>query len=218
MYIVSLLTISDHSTFCMFVVQARKARIRALKRAQRRKKCQQIGFIILKILVPMIPFLALTAQDISMFIINAEEECTLGTDGGNSQYVSFSLSTWMFWASVIHFSTLLVLSGLLAVLGICDHPRCAPDCLFRVILVIVSSVGTFLSAWTVIGFLLHEEIRNHGVNDQKCNAKLLAWLIIYMVQSVLACPFLVWLRLWVFMRGLYMTSNKTHRDQWEQFH
>ena len=212
MYIVSLLAISDHSTFCMFVVQARKARMRA----RRREKCLQIVFYIFIILqitvaivVPMIPFLAL---DIAMFIINSEDECTLGTDGGNSQYVNFSLSTWMFWASVIHFSTLLVLSGLLAVLGICDHPRCAPDCLFRGIFVIVSSVGTFLFGWTVIGFLLQEEIRNHGVNDQKCNAVLLAWLIIYMVQNPLACLFLVWLRLWLFVRVMYMTSKKTHRD------
>ena len=125
--------------------------------------------------------LVLTAQDIAMFIINTEEECTLGTEGGNSQYVNFDLTTWMFWASVVHFSmiALVVISVWWTAFEICD-------CSVQIALVAFSA-GIFLFAWTVIGFLLQKEIWNHGVNDQKCNKVLLAWLIIYLVKVALIC-------------------------------
>merc|ERR1711870_162805 len=47
-------------------------------------------------------------------------------------------------------------------------------------------VMIFLFAWTVIGFLLHQEGRMHGVNDEQCGDVLLPWLI---MQLVLDCVF-----------------------------
>merc|ERR1712241_980361 len=39
----------------------------------------------------------------------------------------------------------------------------------------------FLFIWTVIGFLLQEEVRYYGVNNEQCGDVLLGWLIIQLV-------------------------------------
>ena len=132
----------------------------------------------------LILLLALTALDIAMFTINMQRECTLGTEDGMSQYVNFSLSTWMYWTSITHFSvvsfmTFILISAALQVLILFRYGIrvCCAGTTFCVFVM----AHVFLLAWTVIGFLLQEEIRNHGVNNEQCNQVLLAWCSIHIV-------------------------------------
>ena len=53
--------------------------------------------------------LVLSAKDIAMLAINFQNECSLLTDDGGSNYVHFGLSTWMLVASVGHMSWLALL-------------------------------------------------------------------------------------------------------------
>ena len=150
-------------------------------------KCATITFVVTLILL-----LALTALDIAMFTINKQNQCTLGTEDGMRQYVNFGLSAWMYWASITHFSVLsfILISAALGALFLYffethlegdpygGMARCITCCWGGITFCIFVMVDVFLLVWTVIGFLLQEEIRNHGVNNVQCNQVLLAWCIV----------------------------------------
>ena len=134
--------------------------------------------------------LALTAQDIAMFIINVEKECSLETEGGESQYVSFDLGTWMDWASATHFCMFCLIIVSMGIAAFCVDILDAEDSRWDITLklcggasyCVVSMAWLFLLAWTVIGFLFYSEIRNHGVNNQQCTQVLLGWLIMHVLS------------------------------------
>ena len=149
----------------------------------------------------------LTAHDIAMFIINMKNDCTLGTEDGKSQYVNFSLSTWMNCASIVQFAAfgfllcmvlvVLCVDNLIWTIDDCEDTRTCccdttdiPKSIGCLIIPIGGLVSCFLLAWVVIGCLLWSEIKNHGVNNQQCDDMLLAWLIINIVPpAFLVCSY-----------------------------
>ena len=139
-------------------------------------------------MLAMMSLLALTAPDIAMFIINMQNECTLGREDGKSQYVSFDLSTWMYCASAIHFTmmTLIACMPVAALVDVTIGDRCDTNCQCAIAIIAPTPyIYIFLFAWTVVGFLLQEEVRNHGVNHQQCGDILLGWLIVQMCTYIL---------------------------------
>ena len=84
--------------------------------------------LICVLILALMMLAVLTAQDIAMVIIDLQNECTLGTEDGKSQYVNFSLSTWMYWASITHFS---VVSFILISAALADITGTTPMYLFE---------------------------------------------------------------------------------------
>ena len=192
-----------------------RAEIEAQRKADQREKRQNdrkmIIFGTIRIIKGICYFIlalavlsALTAHDIAMFFINMKNDCTLGTEDGKSQYVNFTLSTWMYCASIVQFSIFCVsLFGTIVNVYVnqliwegkvdgktriccCSISDIVGD-LMGVSIFIISCLGSFfLLAWAVIGCLLRREIQKHGVNNQQCDDVLLAWLIINLVPVAFA--------------------------------
>ena len=188
-----------------------EAQRKADKREKRENNCKMVIFGTIKIIKWICYFIlalavlsAFTAHDIAMFIINMQNDCTLETEDGHSQYVNFTLSTWMYCASVVQFSVFGVfLFGTIVNVyvntliweGTVDGKTSICCCsisdivgdFMGVILFIISCLASFfLLAWAVIGCLLRREIQKHGVNNQQCDDVLLAWLIINFVPVAFA--------------------------------
>ena len=149
-------------------------------------------YICLFILV-MLPLVALTAPDIAMFAINVQNNCTVGTEGGES------LSKWMYGMSITHFlmvSTMLCMGGLvLSALFVADMVDADVVDEAKWCSIVMSGccclVYLVLFGCTVKGFMLQEEIRFYGVNNEQCNEVLLAWCIISLFSYCGALCFVV---------------------------
>ncbi len=126
----------------------------------------------------LIFLLAFGAPDIAMLIINVQHECSLETEGGESKYVSFGLSTWMFIASALHFP---VCSLILSMRPLIDKSsRCSEGMAYRCqeLMHFIFSVGMcVLAAWFVIGWILLGEGWYKGVSNEQCAIVQLVWLI-----------------------------------------
>ena len=130
------------------------------------------------ILATVICILLLVAKDIAMLIINSKNECSLDTEEGESEYVIFDLNTWMVCGASSH---ILMVCSLALVLLIAPGESAIRRFCWCILALIPLFLFIFLFAWTVIGFLLQEEIRTRGVNNEQCDDILLAWLILEIV-------------------------------------
>ena len=143
------------------------------KRRERTEKCKTITLAMIKsicvLILALMMLAVLTAPDIAMYIINLQNQCTLGTEDGMRQYVNFGLSAWMYWASITHFSVVSfsLISAALGALFLYLFERhfendpyvdmvsgCISMCWGGITFCIFVMVHVFLLAWTVIGFLL----------------------------------------------------------------
>ena len=167
---------------------------RAKRKESRKETCEMIFESIRLSIMAVLFFLTVTSPDIAMFTINLQNECTLGTEDGVSQYVNFSLSTWMYWASITHlslFSLGFFVNGVLFLncQRVCcwDCEQWFKQCIALMIAGIALMTWIFLFAWTVIGFLLEEEIGKYGVNNEQCMHVSKAWCVIDIVFRVCLC-------------------------------
>ena len=154
---------------------------RADEYRKRWERVERVDNVCLFVLA-MLALAALTAPDITMFVINVQNNCSVGTEGGES------LSKWMYGMSITHFlmvSTVFVMGGLVLSdvlanrIGYKNAKSCSivmSGCCFIVYCV--------LFFYTVEGFKLREEIRFHGVNNKQCNQAVLAWCILSILSYI----------------------------------
>ena len=139
----------------------------------------------------MLGFMALTAPAIAMLIIDVDHECALETEGGQSQYVAFGLTTWMYIASVFHLFVVCVLFALDpdGLFGRCFSEALNDYWIFeRVVFCFICVNIIILFAFYVIGWILQEEVWHHGVNNEQCSQVLLGWLIFgILVLGAICC-------------------------------
>ena len=130
----------------------------------------------------MIFLVALTAKDIAMLIINAQQECAFDTDDGKSKNMIFGPSTWMYVAAPIHISVIMsicVLGGGLD-LDIEEY-----EDYFAYITLSCASLGSiFLVPWTMVGWELQSEIKESGINNKQCGDIMLSWLILQLILEI----------------------------------
>lgn len=155
----------------------------------------------LAIIAPLMIILAMMAKDVAMVIINNQHECALDTMGGRSKYVTFNLSTWMYVASAFHmfamFSMWLVFLSLALdddyearrFRGEARYSEKKAIELIKFTSVFLTSLNEifFLFPWTMVGFLLQEEIREYGVNKQQCGDVILGWLVLQVLLETAPC-------------------------------
>ena len=147
--------------------------IREHKREERKEIIQFLIF------APIF-FVALTAKDIAMLIINAQQECSLDTWDGKSKYVIFSLSTWMNVAAPIHIFVMMSIW----LFGVGLYIDKYGDYFTFSGFTCASFGSIFLVAWTVVGLQLQMEIKESGINDKQCGDIMLRWLILQMILEI----------------------------------
>jgi len=179
------------------LVQRRERERKERKERRRKERCEwmkrfmESSLFAAKKMCPIILMVVFfTAHDIAMFIINQEHECTLETQGGVSEYVSFGLGLWMDIAAITHFFIVVLLA-------VCFSVMVMEDAIGDICLILLPlscmliALFIFLFAWIVIGYYLQGEIQEHGVNNEQCKHVLDAWLYIDMIPYLLFCTVLL---------------------------
>ena len=177
-------------------MQGRKKRAERVRICAKRLKSRCSAMCVA---LAMLAFLGFEfGRDVALIVIHSENECTLDTALGRSEYVSFGLSEWIWIAVGVHLSMLLapVLGALIAA---CNNLQCVdlvtelmstPTTCIPTVLCAVG-VCAFLFAWTIIGFILLSEMGRDGHANKQCHDVVLAWTGMqrseYVIVQYLAC-------------------------------